>query len=67
MTQTLTAISDHLVKLPEIITTTNKIKTSSIKKWDGGYMSINKYDTWRPRHTDEYTGEMSVTIWYRWQ
>ena len=38
--QTLNAISDNPVKLPEIITTTNEVKTLSIKKWGGGYLSI---------------------------
>ena len=36
MRQTLNAISDHPAKLPEIIATTNEVKTSSIKKWGGG-------------------------------
>lgn len=35
MTQTLNAIGDHPVKLPESIATTNEAKTSSIKKWGG--------------------------------
>ena len=56
-TQTLNAISDHPIKLPEIIATTTVTKSSSIKKWGGGYLSI-KYDTWKPRYTDKYTGEI---------
>ena len=43
MTQKFNAISDHPVKLPEIIATTNEVKSSSIKKWGGGYLSIS-YD-----------------------
>ena len=57
MTQTLNAISDHSTKLPEMFATTIEVKSSSIKKWGGGYLRI-KYDTWKPRYTDEYTGEM---------
>ena len=56
LAHTLNAISDHPIKFPEIIATTTT-KTSSIKKWGGGYLSI-KYDTWKPRYTDEYTGKM---------
>ena len=57
MTQTLNAISDHPIKLPEIIATTNEVKSTSIRKWGGGYLNI-RYDTRKPRYTDEYTGEM---------
>ena len=42
MTQTLNAISDQPVKLPE---------------WGGGYLNI-RYDAWKPRYADEYTGEI---------
>ena len=52
ITQTLNAISDHPIKLPEILATTNEGKPASIKKWGGGYLNI-KYDTWKPRYTDE--------------
>ena len=51
MTQMLNAISDHPVKLPEIIATTNGSKISPLKKWGGGYLSIN-YITWKTRCTD---------------
>ena len=57
MTQTLNAISDHPVKLPQIIANNNEVKTSSIKKWGGKDLHIT-YDTLKPRYTDEYTGEM---------
>ena len=56
-TQTLNAISDHPIKLPERIATTTVTTSSSIKKWGGGYLSI-KYDYWKPRYTDDYTGEI---------
>ena len=46
-----------LSRPPEIIATTNEVKTSSIKTWGGGHQNI-KYDTWKPRYTDEYIGEM---------
>ena len=42
---------------PEIIATTNEVKSSSIKKWGGGYLSI-KSDTWKSCYTDGYIGEM---------
>ena len=44
LTQTLNAISGHPVKLPEMIATTNETNYSSIKKWGGGYLSI-EYNT----------------------
>ena len=55
--QTLNAISDHPFELPEMIATTTVTKSSSIKTWGGGYRSI-KNDTWKPRYTDEYAGEI---------
>ena len=39
------------------IATTHEVKTSSIKKWGGGYLNI-KYDTWKARYAAEYTGEI---------
>ena len=44
LAQTLNALSDHPTKLPEMMATTNEIKSSSIKTWGGGYLNI-KYDT----------------------
>ena len=41
MAQMLNAISDHPTEHLEIIATTNEVKTSSIKKWGGRYLSIN--------------------------
>ena len=46
LTQTLNAISDHPIKLPEMIAATTETKSSSINKWGGGYLNI-KCDTWR--------------------
>lgn len=40
MTQTLNAINNHQIKLPDMIATTNEVKSSSIKKWGGGCLSI---------------------------
>ena len=51
----LNALSSKPTRLPEVIDTS--VRQSKIPRATGGCVSIS-YDNWKPRYSDEYTGEV---------
>ena len=55
--KTLMAISQSSSTCPVPASKKDEVRESRVPKTGGGYLSI-KYDHWKPRYTDEYTGEL---------